>query len=191
LLLRAAIGVVRGPAPADLHFANRALLMIVKLCCAAPRHETQQNICPTSPPPHPRGHPEFLCVKLLFREGPITINVSHKTAKSELKMRIEAENAFHEKEKVTMVSTTMKTVTWRGAVPRCGARGRGRSAHHLRVRSASKEAAPSSQAASTLPMMPSDRYVAMNRFRVQDRAEADAKFEKVRSHIKVPGSTLV
>ena len=39
--------------------------------------------------------------------------------------------------------------------------------------------------------MPSDRYVAMNRFRVQDRAEADAKFEKVRSHIKVPGSTLV
>ena len=89
--------------------------------------------------------------------------------------------------------TTMKTmVTWRGAVPRCGARGRTRSAlHHLRVRSASKEAAPSSQAASTLPMMPSDRYVAMNRFRVQDRAEADAKFEKVRSHIKVPGSTLV
>ena len=88
--------------------------------------------------------------------------------------------------------TTMKTmVTWRGAVPRCGARGRTRSAlHHLRVRSASKEAAPSSQAASTLPM-PSDRYVAMNRFRVQDRAEADAKFEKVRSHIKVPGSTLV
>ena len=94
--------------------------------------------------------------------------------------------------------TTMKT-TGRGAVPRCGARGavtrcgargRGRSAHHLRVRSASKEAAPSSQAASTLPM-PSDRYVAMNRFRVQDRAEADAKFEKVRSHIKVPGSTLV
>ena len=39
LLLRAAIGVVRGPAPADLHFANRALLMIVKLCFAAPRHE--------------------------------------------------------------------------------------------------------------------------------------------------------
>ena len=102
-----------------------------------------------------------------------------------------------------MVSTMKTTVTWRGAVPRCGARGRGgavprcgargrtRSAlHHLRVRSASKEAAPSSQAASTLPM-PSDRYVAMNRFRVQDRAEADAKFEKVRSHIKVPGSTLV
>ena len=97
--------------------------------------------------------------------------------------------------------TTMKTMVTgrgavprcgaRGAVPRCGARGRTRSAHHLRVRSASKEAAPSSQAASTLPMMPSDRYVAMNRFRVQDRAEADAKFEKVRSHIKVPGSTLV
>ena len=87
----------------------------------------------------------------------------------------------------------MKTmVTVRGAVPRCGARGRTRSApHHLRVRAASKEAAPSSQAANTLPMMPSDRYVAMNRFRVQDRAEADAKFEKVRSHIKVPGSTLV
>ena len=91
------------------------------------------------------------------------------------------------------MKTTMKTmVTGRGAVPRCGARGRTRSApHHLRVRAASKEAAPSSQAANTLPMMPSDRYVAMNRFRVQDRAEADAKFEKVRSHIKVPGSTLV
>ena len=93
---------------------------------------------------------------------------------------------------VTMVSSTMKTmVTWRGAVPRCGARGRTRSAlHHLRVRATSKEAAPSSQHANTVPM-PSDRYVAMNRFRVQDRAEADAKFEKVRSHIKVPGSTLV
>jgi len=106
---------------------------------------------------------------------------------------IEAGNAFRfrRRRNVTM-KTTMKTmVTGRGAVPRCGARGRGRSAHHLRVRSASKEAAPSSQAASTLPMMPSDRYVAMNRFRVQDRAEADAKFEKVRSHIKVPGSTLV
>ena len=99
-----------------------------------------------------------------------------------------------------MVSTMKTMVTGRGAVPRCGARGavprcgargRTRSAHHLRVRSASKEAAPSSQAANTLPMMPSDRYVAMNRFRVQDRAEADAKFEKVRSHIKVPGSTLV